>query len=115
MDARVNYESQSSERGSGDKDCGLTPESGARVESLRTRLNGWHIDCFWFAGGRHIFLARCHSFSFSSCWNWFRRAVGLLLSNGGIAPPVKQAEDCRNEDQGAHPREHQTPNDRAPE
>ena len=41
--------------------------------------------------------------------------IGVLLGDRGIAPSVKQAEDCRNEDQGGHSGAQQAANDGAPE
>src|SRR5260370_6207665 len=70
MDAGVNQERKCSERGCSDKDCGSAPGSGERMRTLRIRLHGLLFDRFWVGDGLHIFLARCHWFSFNSRCNW---------------------------------------------
>src|SRR6202030_164444 len=67
MDAGVNHESESSEHGRGEKDCGSALGYQARVKPIGIRLHGLRFDHFWFAGGCHILIARCHWFSFNSC------------------------------------------------
>ena len=51
----------------------------AGLGTVRTRFHGLCFARFWFGAGRHIFLARCHSFSFNSRLHWFRVALGVLL------------------------------------
>src|SRR6266851_2337075 len=115
MDAGVNQESKCSERGGGCKDCGSVPGSQARVKFIGTLLRGLRFDRRWFGSCHHIFLAQCHWFSFSSCRNWFRVALGVFLSDRRIAPPVKQTEDRRDEDQSGHGGTQQATNDGASE
>src|SRR5260370_40629216 len=51
MNAGVNQESKSSERGCPDKDCGSVAEAGASVKSIGSRVHWLSRDRLWLGSG----------------------------------------------------------------